>query len=62
MVDVKKIQVLFRNQPVGIRIPESRCMEIVETIQSICEKKLPTIVKLCGSDSQARHYSSFRFR
>ena len=46
----------------GIRIPESRCMEIVETIQSICEKKLPTIVKLCGSDSQARHYSSFRFR
>lgn len=30
----------------GIRIPESRCMEIIRQVQSICEKRLPTIVKL----------------
>lgn len=30
----------------GIRIPESRCLEIVRQVQSVCEKNLPVIAKL----------------
>ena len=30
----------------GIRIPKSRCLEIIRTVQSVCEKKLPVIAKL----------------
>lgn len=30
----------------GIRIPESRCLEIIRTVQSVCEKKLPVIAPL----------------
>jgi len=30
----------------GIRIPKSRCLEIIHTIETICEKKLPVIQKL----------------
>lgn len=30
----------------GIRIPESRCLEIIRTVQSVCEKNLPVIAKL----------------
>ncbi len=30
----------------GIRIPKSRCLEIIQTVQSTCEKNLPVIAKL----------------
>lgn len=30
----------------GIRIPESRCLEIVRQVQSVCEKRLPVVAKL----------------
>ena len=30
----------------GIRIPESRCLEIIRTVQSVCEKNLPVIAPL----------------
>ena len=30
----------------GIRIPESRCQEIIQQVQSVCEKNLPVIEKL----------------
>ena len=30
----------------GIRIPESRCLEIIRTVQSVCEKHLPVIAPL----------------
>lgn len=30
----------------GIRIPESRCLEIIQTVQSVCEKNLPRIIRL----------------
>lgn len=30
----------------GIRIPESRCMEIIRQVQSVCEKRLPVVAKL----------------
>ena len=30
----------------GIRIPESRCLEIIQQVQSVCEKNLPVIEKL----------------
>lgn len=30
----------------GIRIPRSRCMEIVDEVESVCEKNLPVIKKL----------------
>ena len=30
----------------GIRIPESRCLEIIQKVQSVCEKNLPVIAKL----------------
>lgn len=32
----------------GIRIPESRCLEIIQTVQSVCEKNLPQIARLIG--------------
>ena len=31
---------------VGIRIPESRCLEIIRQVQSVCEKRLPVVAKL----------------
>lgn len=30
----------------GIRIPESRCLEIIRQVQSVCEKRLPVVAKL----------------
>ena len=30
----------------GIRIPKSRCFEIINTVEAVCEKRLPTIHKL----------------
>jgi serine/threonine-protein kinase HipA len=30
----------------GIRIPESRCLEIIRQVQSVCEKRLPVVTKL----------------
>lgn len=30
----------------GIRIPKSRCLEIIHTIETICEKRLPLVNKL----------------
>ena len=30
----------------GIRIPETRCLEIIRRVQSVCEKNLPAIAKL----------------
>jgi len=30
----------------GIRIPESRCLEIIRQFQSVCEKRLPVVAKL----------------
>lgn len=30
----------------GIRIPESRCQEIIRQVQSVCEKRLPVVAKL----------------
>ncbi len=30
----------------GIRIPESRCLEIIRQVQSVCEKRLPVVEKL----------------
>lgn len=30
----------------GIRIPKSRCLEIIQTIETICEKRLPVVNKL----------------
>ena len=30
----------------GIRIPKSRCLEIIRTVQSVCEKNLPVTAKL----------------
>ena len=30
----------------GIRIPESRCLDIIRTVQSACEKHLPVLAKL----------------
>ena len=30
----------------GIRIPKSRCLEIIDTVEEVCEKRLPTIHKL----------------
>lgn len=30
----------------GIRIPTSRCLEIIQTVQSVCEKNLPQIARL----------------
>ena len=30
----------------GIRIPKSRCLEIIDTVEAVCEKRLPTIHKI----------------
>ena len=30
----------------GIRIPRSRCMEIIETVEEVCKKRLPSMNKL----------------
>ena len=30
----------------GIRIPKSRCLEIINTVEAVCEKRLSTINKL----------------
>ena len=32
----------------GIRIPESRCMEIIRTVESVCGRNLPAIERLTG--------------